>query len=136
MIIFNGVDVKYTVFPGDKSRSEAKTECERNNGTLPSFVNENDINKILEATGHSGHEYWTGLKYSDSSGKWSFDDNASTTFAMTKFSQPLNLNSYTCVIMESSGTFNVSHCTESRRVLCQTGQRSPPLLTSGQKCRI
>ena len=136
MIIFNGLDINYAVFPGAKSRSDAKTECERNNGTLPSFVNQDEINKMLEATRHAGHEYWTGLKYSDSFGNWSFDDNANTTFAMTKFSQPLNLNSARCVIMEGSGTFRKDYCSGSRKVLCQTGQRSPPLLTSGQKCRL
>ena len=126
--------MNYAAFLDDEIRSDAKTKCERNNGTLPSFVNQDDINKILEATGHTSHGYWTGLKYSDSSGKWSFDDNANTTFALTKFSLPLNLNSGKCVIMEGSGTFRKDHCTGSRKVICQTGRRSPPLFRSGQQC--
>ena len=127
----------YTVFESAKIRPDAKKHCEANGGTLASFVTQDDIQLLLAATNYSGNAYWIGLKYRTLIGEWRFDDDASITFAMTKFSPPQNVNLGRCVVMESNGTFRGTLCqTAGQSFICQSSQYFPSLLRSGQKYKI
>lgn len=131
--------MEYTIFPdSSKNHIDAQKYCETNGKTLASFVNQDDINKILAKLPDPAHEYWTGLKYTRSYGNWSFYDNANTDFAIRKLSLSSNFNNDQCITVKGQdhGTFEIKHCTEGRKVLCQTGQHSLPRIKSGQKCKI
>ena len=64
--------------------------------------------------------------FTHSTDSWSFIDGTDTTFAMTKIT-PQTYHSNQCVMIRGDGILNPTHCTESRRHICQDGRH--PVLT-------
>lgn len=119
--------VSYFGWGESKQYSQAQALCQALEGgaNLASFVNQDNINKIKESVENidSSWDYWTGLKYTKSSGIWSFIDGADTTFAVSKVTLPQNVHEDQCVkINGNNGQLSVTHCTEARPCVCQLGQ--------------
>ena len=107
------------------SHSEAENNCQQFNGAhLASFVNQSNINKIIESLLRvepydQSWYFWTGLMYAKSSGTWSFIDGADITFAVSKVSLPQDVHNDQCVKIRGDGNLSVTHCIEERPFVCQ-----------------
>ena len=120
--------VNYQAWGDVKSHSNAQTLCQTRGGTnLASFVSQDNINRIEESIaqiqGSGSWDFWTGLKYTKSSDTWSFIDGTDTTFALSQVNLPEMQNVHTdqCMMIRGNGDLSITHCSESRRVVCQNG---------------
>ena len=111
-----------------KSHLEAPTLCqERTSTNLASFVSQDNINSFVESIapiqGSGSWDFWTGLQHAKSNDTWSFIDGADTTFALSKvnLAQMQNVHNDQCMMIRGDGHLSITHCTESRRVVCQDG---------------
>ena len=123
--IFFVLGVNYFGYGSSKSPSPAQGDCSQIGGNLASFVSQDDIDRIISVMPDSSWYYWTGLKYTQSSNSWSFIDGTDTTFALSMIGAQ-SYSSDKCVLIQSSGTFVPTHCTESRQFICQIGQHPIP----------
>lgn len=122
-----------------RNHSEAQTFCEGEGGILASFANQDNINLMVQKVpelGDGKHSLlWTGLKYTQSNGTWSFIDRVDTTFAVSKvsnLSQPVYSDQ--CVTISSNWILNVTNCTEEKIFFCQNGELptdSPTAILTG-----
>ena len=80
---------------------------------------------MIKVMTDGSHYYWTGLMFTHSTDSWSFIDGTDTTFAMTKIT-PQTYHSNQCVMIRGDGILNPTHCTESRRHICQDGRHPVP----------
>ena len=120
--------MNYQAWGDVKSHSNAQTLCQTRGGTnLASFVSQDNINSIVgsiaQIQGSGSWNFWTGLKYAKSSDTWSFIDGAETMFALSKvnLAQMQNVHNDQCMMIRGDGHLSITHCTESRRVVCQDG---------------
>lgn len=134
-IVFFGLGVvMYHVFNSPTSSySEAQSFCMQYSMSLASFVDQENLNSMIDAIGRISNSqssyYWTGLKHTKSSNTWSFTDGADTTFAVSQVTLPSGAHSDQCVLISGTGALSVTHCTEGRGIVCQSGQH-PPIATS------
>ena len=138
LIFFALGDIVYQAFGIPKSRSAAQTFCKKTNTSLASFVNQNNIESILDTitliNGNGSLYFWTGLKYTKSNCTWSFIDGADTTFAILKVILPKPVHNDQCVVIRGDGQLFGEDCAEGRQFVCQQGELpidSPKAISTG-----
>ena len=125
--------VQYEVFNEQLSYSDAQSYCVNQNSlNLASFVSQDSLGNMISyirSQNSPSSYYWTGLKHTKSSNTWSFMDGADTTFAVSQVTLPSGAQNDQCVLISGTGELSVTHCTEGRGIVCQSGQH-PPIATS------
>ena len=128
--------MEYQGFAEPTRHLEAQSECQKGNANLASFVSEDNIKRMADAVRlidqSSSWYFWTGLRYTISSGTWSFIDGADITFAKSKVTLPEGVHQNQCVMINGDEQLSVTHCNGKRRFICQQGRHptDSPIATS------
>lgn len=111
--------VVYHSFLLSKSFSDGQAYRQSQGGNLASFVNQDEINAVIEVL--VSDSAWTGLYCKKTSEAWSFIDGSNTTFAMSLLQSSCNCDK--CVKINEDGTLDPVQCGSSTEFVCQTGHR-------------